>query len=1012
MRNKYNCISVVNITKAIFLVFFIVFSSLLTAQQSPSIQTGVTFQWSDTQPNLSDPATIESITINSTVYNTFVVPSDYEMTRLGPSGHSPNRLIENGVTTASASNVSNWNTLALSAFQDKNLNHYFYANPNGQNICNDFNAIATTNAQKQTIFYNPAIPSNSDGVLAVTERGGNNCFYIEIWGIPAGGGVEQKLGETFIRNSGNYTGCNFTSPNSGSDYWHSGRCNQNGQTIAIGLFYLNDIAPTGSKISKIEFVGATSDHGDGKFFLLQKYAVDQQELNCIDTGYSGDLDLVNNVPDNSTYSLISGPTPAGQSFNLNTDGTYTYVPSAGYTGDVVFDYEVCLPAPNTSVCDQATVTLSFVDLPPEPTINIDCDPNSDNFIISVTSPLDAEYEYSLNNGTYQSSPDFTNLPEGSYSLSIRSMFSQCENDFPMNPIILDNLELTGTATDVSCRTEATGNIDISVSGGKTPYTFSWNNGDTTEDLNNVIAGNYTVTVTDANGCTITQNYTIDQPSQELSSTRTIDDVLCNGDTTGAIYLSVSGGTAPYTFLWNNGSTNQNITGLAAGNYSVLITDANGCTANNSATVTEPDSIPCQIIVDGCPPTIDTACSIDGSGTPFSWLPPQFSYQCCTSSPGDNYSFNVEFDLPESGNTCWDYNRVQRIGNNNLRLFQSSGTDVNFTAPLSYFDTTSGVIINMEIIIPSGIFDWTLEVLDNNTVVFSDTVTGLSSNGLQTITIPSSIPSGAYRLRFSFDDNGTNLNARDKIEVDRIYYNAVLLDTACLDGVNFAVTSNYNPGDLFPDGTTGVTYTATYTYPDGSTDVLTCGFDVTITNISLSEVTADRENVTCNGESDGSFTINATGGNVPYTYSLDNIDFTNTTGTFSNLSANNYIVYVKDDNDCSDTINVTITQPDELELSIESITDVACLGDTNGAIDISISGGTQPYTYAWSNSETSEDLSNLSAATYTVTVTDSNGCTISDSFEVSTVPDNTNPTITCPGDISQGVDAGLCSADIT
>jgi len=270
MRKKYNCFSVVNITKAIIIALFVILPNLSIAQQSPSIQSGVSFQWEDSQISLRDPATIESITINGTMYNTFVVTSSYEMTRLGPDGHSPNRIKYNGNNNGGNSNSANWVARATDAFQDKNLNHYFTANPNGRNIPLDFNAAANTDAQKQTIFYNPSIPSNEGGVLAVTERGGNNRFYLEIWGTPVGGGPEQKLGETFVRNVGDYRGCTFAPPVNGSDYWKSGRCNENGQTIGIGLFYLSDIAPVGSKITKIEFVAATRDHGDGKFFLLQK----------------------------------------------------------------------------------------------------------------------------------------------------------------------------------------------------------------------------------------------------------------------------------------------------------------------------------------------------------------------------------------------------------------------------------------------------------------------------------------------------------------------------------------------------------------------------------------------------------------------------------------------------------------------------------------------------------------------------------------------------------------------
>ena len=458
MRNNYNCISALNITKAIVLAFFIVLPSLLTAQQAPSIRTDVTFQWEEnSQPNRDDPATIKSVTIGGVIYNTFVVPTTYDMTRLGPDGHSPNRIYKNGNYVGGNSSTGAWNGNALDAFQDKNLNHYFVANPNGQNICNNFNAIASTNAQKQTIFYDPAIPANSDGVLAVTERGGNNCFYVEIWGVPLGGGSEQKLGETFVRNNGDYRNCTFGAPiNNSTDYWRSGRCNENGQTIGIGLFYLDDIVPTGSQITKIEFVAATRDHGDGKFFILQKYAVDHQSINCIGTSYSCDLSMTNNAPDNSTYTLTS-PLPKPANLDFNSDGTYTYTPDTSFVGDFVFEYELCLTAPNQSVCDQAKVTLSFVDLPPDPTIDIDCDPNSDNFIISVTNPLDPEYEYALikapnTTKSYQDSPDFDNLTEGSYSLFIRSKLSQCETPFFMNAIILSNLELTGSITDVACRT--------------------------------------------------------------------------------------------------------------------------------------------------------------------------------------------------------------------------------------------------------------------------------------------------------------------------------------------------------------------------------------------------------------------------------------------------------------------------------------------------------------------------------------------------------------------------------
>ncbi|MFP4846905.1 Ig-like domain-containing protein, partial [Winogradskyella sp. PE311] len=591
MRNKYNYVSMVNITKAIIIALVLIIPNLLLAQansQASSIQTDVSFQWEDTQgANLNSSATIKSITISGLEYNTFVVPTSYEMTRLGPDGPASNRIKLNGPNLPGNSSGANWITDATAAFQDKNLNHYFTANPNGRNICSDSIAALNTDAQKQTIFYSPSIPSNADAVLAVTERGANNCFYLEVWGTPAGGGPEEKLGATFVRNVGNYTGCTYAPPLPGSDYWHSGRCNENGQTVGIALFYLNDIAPTGSKITKIEFIAATRDHGDGKFFILQKYAEDQESTRCLNETFNGDLSNDTNVPDNSTYTLVSGPTPAGQSFTLNSNGTYEYIPSTGYIGDVNFSYEVCLPAPNSSVCDTGNVTMTFIDLPPDPAFTISCGSSYDDFIVTVDSPLGSEFEYSLNDGVYQDSPIFNDLNQGTYNLLVRNKLIGCTTAYSSNPVLLTPLELIGTTTDILCKGENTGAIDITVSGGYPPYTISWSNSATSEDIDSLYAGDYTVTITDTTGCSINETFTLNQPTEDLESSISATQILCNGDNTGTIDLTISGGTGPYTVLWNNNSTDEDLNNLIAGTYIVTITDANNCEITDEIIITEP-----------------------------------------------------------------------------------------------------------------------------------------------------------------------------------------------------------------------------------------------------------------------------------------------------------------------------------------------------------------------------------------------------------------------------------------
>ncbi|WP_299685923.1 Ig-like domain-containing protein, partial [uncultured Dokdonia sp.] len=578
---------------AFALLFFSTFSAIAQTQ-APSIQSGVTFQWSDIQDvdgngdisgtENNRPATIQSVTVGTEVYNTFVVPSAYQLTRLGignaangnnPNGnaHSVNGIILNsneviGTSVSATQDINDttsaWDNAAITAFQDQNLNHYFTANPNGENICLNFdaangnNGVPETNAQLQTLFYDPAIPSNADGIIAVTERGGNNCYYIRMIGIPAGGGPEGVLGDTFVRTSGDLRGGGFSPPASGSDYWGSGREQDNSQTIAIALFELNDIAPTGSQITRVEFVAASRDHGDGKLFILQTYAVDSQDTGCLDDTFEGDIDVVNNVPENSTYTLLSGPTPAGLDFTLNTDGTYSYTPTPGFIGEIVFDYQVCLPAPNQNVCDSATVTLTYVPLPDPPVVEFNCNDNGLTDII-ITAPVGNEFQYSINGGAFQSSPIFEDLSEGDYEVLVRNAFTKCENENATIITIEDlEIDIPIDVTDVLCNGENTGAINIEVSGGTPPYTYVWSNGETTEDINGLSAGDYSVVVTDINGCTVEANVTVNEPQNPLSISGTATDILCNGEDTGSVDITVDGGTSPYTYEWSNGATTEDI----------------------------------------------------------------------------------------------------------------------------------------------------------------------------------------------------------------------------------------------------------------------------------------------------------------------------------------------------------------------------------------------------------------------------------------------------------------------
>src|SRR6185295_9904742 len=140
-----------------------------------------------------------------------------------------------------------------------------------------------------------------------------------------------------------------------------------------------------------------------------------------------------------------------------------------------------------------------------------------------------------------------------------------------------------------------GSIDLTPAGGTSPYTYNWNTGASTQDISNLGAGTYSVTLTDANSCSATASVTLTQPPSLTAPTVSSSfnggyNISCNGNTDGSINLTPTGGTSPFTYSWSNGATTQDLTNLGAGTYSLTLTDANSCSATASVTLTQPPSL--------------------------------------------------------------------------------------------------------------------------------------------------------------------------------------------------------------------------------------------------------------------------------------------------------------------------------------------------------------------------------------------------------------------------------------
>ena len=392
------------------------------------------------------------------------------------------------------------------------------------------------------------------------------------------------------------------------------------------------------------------------------------------------------------------------------------------------------------------------------------------------------------------------------------------------------------------------------------------------DITNLSSGIYTVTITDANGCITIQNGTVSQPSASLSASSSANqNVSCYGGVNGAITLNVSGGTSPYSYNWSNGATTQNISSLTAGTYTVSITDANGCTANQSQAVTQPSG--------GLAATASASQNVSCFG-------------------GNNAAINVTV---------------------------SGGT-----APYSY-DWSNGANTQNLSNITSGIY--TVTVTDANACTEVQTVT---------ITQPSA------GLSASSTVTGT---------VSCFSGNNGAIDLSVIGGTS-PYSYNWNTGASSQDlsGLAAGNYSVTVTDANGCTTannaVITQPAGSLSASISLSQ------GVLCNGGNNGSINLTVGGGTNPYAYNWSN---GSTTQDISNLSAGTYTATITDANGCNALVTGIISQPSASLSATASVTqNVSCFSGANGTINLTVNGGTAPYTFIWNNAATTEDISNLSS----------------------------------------------------
>jgi gliding motility-associated-like protein len=595
--------------------------------------------------------------------------------------------------------------------------------------------------------------------------------------------------------------------------------------------------------------------------------------------------------------------------------------------------------------------------------------------------------------------DFTDLPEGDYTVTVTDQEGCPSTDVTSVLTITNPPALTlsvNSVNDAGCFDEESGSIAITPSGGTpggsgTGYTYSWTGPDfssTSEDLVNIGAGDYFVSVYDANACDVNDGpITVNEPPEIIMSVDSISDVTCNGDSDGAIYVTVSGGVPGYTFEWSGPGgpigSSEDISGLSEGNYQLTVTDVTGCvqtmqvlTVNEpaplTATVTVND-ISCFGLLDG---TVDL--SVNGGTAPylFSWTGPN-GFTATTEDISGLGAGDYSVNIIDSNGCPLELPGVATIIEPAEILVTASGSDISCNG-----QTDGSIVIAVTGGTGSYQYNWTGPPGFNST---DKDIFGLAA--------------GTYNLRVE-DTNGCPVDypGLDTItEPDPI---TATLDQAqdplCNGGSDGFIRINVSGGTLpytfnwkNSSGTTVSTDQDPTGLPAGNywgsiTDANGCSY-TSPHYITLDDPPAVISgytvgDVTCFGDSTGSISISSSGGTGPYTYSIEgDIDSTYQSGaTFSLLGAGTYTVWTRDNNLCVITGEVPISEPDSMIIASETVSgSILCYGDSTLQISIgTVTGGSGPYTYSINGGldfYPSSDFTGLPAGNYQTVVRDAEGC---------------------------------------
>ena len=580
--------------------------------------------------------------------------------------------------------------------------------------------------------------------------------------------------------------------------------------------------------------------------------------------------------------------------------------------------------------------------------------------------------------TGQTTATISNLSAGTYTVTITSTGASCSATASATLVEPAELLATASPNDVTCFGLITGTAAVYPVGGVAPYTYLWNNGLLTDSISNLLAGTYTVTITDANGCQETSSMMVFEPAAIQILTALNRSPSCFGLSDGQLTTYTVGGTTPFDFVWNTGQVNQGITNITAGTYTVTATDGNGCSQVKTETVTEP-----ALLTSFATP-IGVKCFGKNTGTlHVDALGGTPQYAVVWTGPNGYSGNGINIANLFAGQYVATVTDTKGC-TSTLTSTINQPTELLFALP-QFADTicSQGTNGTATVSPTGGIAPYTYLWNANNQT--SQTATGLSSNPYR-VTITDA--NGCITSGETFVQQQQELNTYGEAQapgchdgldgtgsVISIFYGATPANIA-----DFTYKWNTSPPKTGLNVTGlqgGQTYILTATDPLGCTATAS----VPVGNpLPLETSITGTSDAKCNGDATGWASARADGGTAPYTWFWNG-------GTSSNdslaqgLKAGIYRVTITDINGCPGTSIANIGEPTLLRVTLAP-TPVKCFGESTGSVKATPSGGTPPYQVNWANGTQTAVLPNLASGIYAMSVTDAKGCITPASVEVS------------------------------